>query len=122
MIYVIPGGGQGPGQQEVSVPGRVLGRLPGTAHVPFTVAGAGLACLVWRHLALSGVMLAGPARLAAGSMACHQAVNDGEGLVQQWLSRPRSAAALGWRRGWRQKAGRWQAPRPVRTVKNPGCP
>jgi hypothetical protein len=34
---------------------------------------------------LSGVMLAGPARLAAGSMqACHEAISDGEGLVQQW--------------------------------------
>jgi hypothetical protein len=30
-------------------------------------------------------MLAGQARLAAGSMqACHEASSDGEGLVQQW--------------------------------------
>jgi hypothetical protein len=59
--------------------------VPGTAHVPFCVAGAGIACFVRRHLALSGVMLAGQARLAAGSMqACHEAINDGEGLVQQW--------------------------------------
>jgi hypothetical protein len=76
---------QRPGQQEVSVPGaRCVARLPGTAHVPFTVAGAEIACLVRRHLALSGVMLAGPARLAAGSMACHEVISDGEGLVQQW--------------------------------------
>jgi hypothetical protein len=85
MIDVIPDGGQGPGQQDVSVPGARCGaRLPGTAHVPFTAAGAGIACLVRRHLALSGVMLAGPARLATGSMPCHEAVNDGEGLPQQW--------------------------------------
>jgi hypothetical protein len=76
---------QRPGQQGVSVPGaRCAARLPGTAHGPFTVAGAGIACLVRRHLALSGVMLAGPARLATGSMACHEAINDGEGLVHQW--------------------------------------
>ena len=38
-----------------------------------------------RHLALSGVMLAGQARLEAGSVqARHEAVNDGEGLVRQW--------------------------------------
>jgi len=55
------------------------------AHVPFCVAGAQIACFVRRHLALSGVMLAGPARLATGSMqACHEAINDGEGLVHQW--------------------------------------
>jgi hypothetical protein len=40
---------------------------------------------VRRHLALSGAMLAGQARLAAGSMeARHEAINDGEGLVRQW--------------------------------------
>jgi hypothetical protein len=58
--------------------------MPGPAHVPFCVAGAEIACFV-RRLALSGVMLAGQARLAAGSMqACHRAINDGEGLVRQW--------------------------------------
>jgi hypothetical protein len=83
MIDVIPGGGQRPA--EVSVPGaRCVARLPGTGHVPFIVAGAGIARLVRRHLALSGVMLAGPARLAAASMPCREAVNDGEGLVSQW--------------------------------------
>jgi hypothetical protein len=52
MIYVIPGGGQRPGQQGVSVPGaRCVARLPGTAHVPLTVADAEIACLVRRHLA-----------------------------------------------------------------------
>jgi hypothetical protein len=46
-IGVIPGGDQRPGQQEMSVPAaRCVARLPGTGHVPFTVAGAGIACLV----------------------------------------------------------------------------
>ena len=37
-IGVIPGGDQRPGQQEVSVSGAgCVARLPGTAHVPFTV-------------------------------------------------------------------------------------
>jgi len=69
----------------MSVPGaRRVARLPGTAHVPFTVAGAKTAYFVRRHLALSGVMLAGQARLAGGSMqACHEAINDVEGLVHQ---------------------------------------
>jgi hypothetical protein len=86
MIDVIPGGGQRPGQQDVSVPGaRCVAWLPGTAHVPFCAAGAEIACLVRRHLALSGVMLAGQARLATGSMqAGHQALSDGEGLVHRW--------------------------------------
>jgi hypothetical protein len=48
---------------------------PGAAHVPFTVAG----------LALFNVMLAEQARLDGGSVqACHESVNDGEGLVRQW--------------------------------------
>jgi hypothetical protein len=85
MIDVIPGGDQRPGQQGVSVPGaRRVARLPGTAPVPLTVVGAEIACLVRRHLALSGVMLAGPARPAAGSVqACREAVSDGEGLVRR---------------------------------------
>jgi hypothetical protein len=85
MIDVIPAGDQRPGRQDVSVPGaRYVARPPGTAHGPFIV-GAEIACSVRRHLALSGVMLAGQARLAAGSMgACHEAINDGEGLVRQW--------------------------------------
>jgi hypothetical protein len=85
IIDVIPGGGQDPGQQEVSMPGtRYVARLPGTAPVPFWAAGAGTACLVRRHLAPSGVMLAGPARPAAGSVqACREAVSDGEGLVRR---------------------------------------
>jgi hypothetical protein len=62
-----------------------LARLPGTAHVPFTVAGAGIGWFVRWHLTACGVMLAGQARLAAGSMqACRQAIGDGQGLVQQW--------------------------------------
>jgi hypothetical protein len=94
------------------VPGaRCVARLPGTAHVPFTV-GAGIACVVRGHLALSGVMLAGPARLAAGSMACHEAVSDGEGLVQQWrvtqltgvgIPGPLAQSEAG-RAGWHQTA------------------
>jgi hypothetical protein len=54
MIDVIAGGGRRPGQQQVSVPGaRCVARLPGTAYVPFTVAGAEIACWVRRHLAFS---------------------------------------------------------------------
>jgi hypothetical protein len=65
MIDVIPGGDQRPGRQDMSVPGaRCVARLPGTAHVPFCVAGAEIACLVRRHLISCGVMLAGQARLA----------------------------------------------------------
>ena len=88
-------------------------RLPGTGHVPFTVADAEIACLVRWHLALSGVMLAGQARLAAGSMrACHEVISDGEGLVQHWqvtqLTRlaipgPLAQAQAG-RVGWHQIA------------------
>ena len=72
------------------------------------------------HLTACGGMLAGPARLAAGSLRdCHQAISDGEGLVQQWqvsqLTRPgipgplaqAEADRVGWhqiarlaRRGW----------------------
>jgi hypothetical protein len=53
MIDVIPDGGQRPSQQDVIVPGaRCVAWLPGSAHVPFT-AGAEIACLVRRHLALS---------------------------------------------------------------------
>jgi len=65
MIDLIPGGDQRPGRQDMSVPGaRCVARLPGTAHVPFCVAGAEIACLVRRHLISCGVMLAGQARLA----------------------------------------------------------
>ena len=49
-------------------------------------AGSG-ACSLYRrrHLALFNVMLAEQARLEGGSVqACHEAVNDGEGLVYQW--------------------------------------
>jgi hypothetical protein len=54
-----------PGQQDVSVPAAWL---PGMAHVPFCVPGAEMACSV-----------------AEGSMqACHEVINDGEGLVEQW--------------------------------------
>ena len=68
MIGVIPGGDQRPGQQEVSVPGaRYVARLSGTAHVPCTVAGAGIGWFVRWHLTACGVMLAGQARLAPGS-------------------------------------------------------
>jgi hypothetical protein len=60
-------------------------RLPGTADVPFTVAGAKIACLVRRRLTLSGVMLAGQNRLEGGPMkAYHEAINDGEALVHRW--------------------------------------
>jgi hypothetical protein len=97
------------------VPGaRCVARLPGTAHVPLTAADAEIACLVRRHLALSGVMLAGPARLATRSMAWHDAINDGEGLVHQ--SRPRSAAAP------RLAAGVAAAGRPVGRHRGPSGP
>ena len=37
------------------------------------------------HLTTCGVMLAGQALLALGSMrACHEAIRDGESLVQHW--------------------------------------
>ena len=86
MIGVIPGGDQRPGQQDVSVPGARCGaRLPGTAPVPSTVAGAGIACLVRGRLTGCGVMLAGQARLEGGSVqACGDAVSDLAGLVRQW--------------------------------------
>jgi hypothetical protein len=92
----------------------------GTADVPFCVAGAEIACFVRRHLALSGVMLAGPAGLATGSMqACHGAIYDGEGLVHQWrvtrlkrLGIPGPLAqAEADRVGWRQIAGTGPAQR-----------
>jgi len=58
--------------------------VPGTAHVPFYIASAQIACLA-RHLALSDVILAGQARLATGSVqACHEAINDGESLMHRW--------------------------------------
>ena len=66
-----------------------------------------------RHLTACGVMLAGQARLAAGSMrACHEVISDGEGLVQHWqvtqLTRltipgPLAQAQAG-RVGWHQIA------------------
>jgi len=65
------------------------------------------------HLTACGVMLAGQARLAAGSMrACHEVISDGEGLVQHWqvtqLTRlaipgPLAQAQAG-RVGWHQIA------------------
>jgi hypothetical protein len=63
--------------RDMSVPGaRRVARLPGTAHVPFTVTGAETAYFVRRHLALSGVMLAGQApvggRIDAGLPRSHQ--------------------------------------------------
>ena len=78
-IGVIPGGDQRPGQQEVSASGAgCVARLPGTAHVPFTVAGARIGWFARWRLTACGVMLAGQARLAAGSMqACHEAISDG---------------------------------------------
>lgn len=97
---------------------RWVARLPGTAHVPMCVAGAGLACLVRWHPALFGVMLAGQARSATGSVeACHEAINDGEGLVHQW--RVTQLTRLG-------SPSRWRRSRPiawsVRTIKNPDFP
>jgi hypothetical protein len=90
-----------------------MARLPGTAPVPFWAAGAEIACLVRWHLALSGVMLAAPAQLAAGSVqACHDAINDGESLVRQWRVTQltgagipgRLAQAQADRVGWHQTA------------------
>jgi hypothetical protein len=50
-------------------------------------------------------MLAGQARLVAGSMqACHQAINDGEGLVQQWRVTQLTRLEI---------PGRWRRPRPI---------
>src|SRR5215471_1409861 len=82
MIGVISGGDQRPGQQDASVPGA---RLPGNG-------ACSLLCRRRRDRVprvtaprLFDVMLAGQARLATGSMrACHEAINGGEGLVQQW--------------------------------------
>ena len=93
MIGVIPRGDQHPGQQGTSVPRARCVARPGAAHVPYTVAGTEIPCFVRGHPALSGVMLAGQARLAGGSMqACREAFNDGAGLVYQWrvtqLTRP----------------------------------
>jgi hypothetical protein len=77
----------------------------GTAHVPFCAAGAEIACFVRRHLALSGLMLAGQARLATGSMeACHGAINDGEGLGHQWRVTQLKRLRI---------PGRWRKPRPI---------
>jgi len=78
-IGVIPGGAQRPGQQEVSVPGARCGaRLPGSAHVPFTLAGVWIGWFVRWHLTACGVTPAGQARLTPGSMqACHEAISDG---------------------------------------------
>jgi hypothetical protein len=114
MIGVISGGDRRPGPQEVSVPGaRCAARPPGTAHVPCTVAGAGIGWFVRRHLTACGVMLAGQARWAGASMqACHEAIGDSAGLVQQWrvtqLTRlgipgPLAQAQAG-RVGWHQIA------------------
>jgi hypothetical protein len=97
------------------VPGARCGaRLPGPAPVPLRADGAEIACLVRRHLTPCGVMPAGQAGLAAGSMACHEAVNDGEGLVRRWwvsqltrLGIPRplaQAEAEADRVGWHQIA------------------
>jgi hypothetical protein len=106
MIGVIPDGDQRPGQQEVSVPGaECVAPLPGTPHVPFTVAGAGIGWFVRWHLTACGVMLAGQGRLAPGSMqACHEVISGGEGLVQQW--RVTQLTRLG-------SPGRWRRPRPI---------
>ena len=106
MIDVIPGGGQRPGQQDVSVRGarRVEG-LPATAQGPFGVAGAETACFARRHLALSGVMLAGQVRVEGGPMqACDEAISDGKGMVHRWRVTQLT------RRG---SPGRWRRPGPI---------
>ena len=95
---------------------RCVARLPGTAHVRFTVADAGIEWFVRWHLTGCGVMLAGQARLAAGSMpACHEVISDGEGLVQHW--RVTQLTRLG-------IPGRWRRPRPVASagIRSPGWP
>ena len=85
-IGVIPGGDQRPGQQDMSVPGARCGaRRPGTAHGLHRRRRRGSDGSVRWHLTTCGVMLAGQALLALGSMrACHEAIRDGESLVQHW--------------------------------------
>ena len=61
------------------------GAAAGNGAWSFTVVGAGIRWFVRWHLAACGVMLAGQARLAPRSMrACHEAIRDGESLVQHW--------------------------------------
>ena len=114
MIGVFPDRDQRPGQQEHE---HALGAERGAAAEngtwSFTVVGAGFGWFVRWHLTACGVMLAGQARLAAGSMrACHEVISDGEGLVQHWqvtqLTRlaipgPLAQAQAG-RVGWHQIA------------------
>ena len=134
------------------------GAAAGNGAWSFTVVGAGFGWFVRCHLTACGVMLAGQARLAAGSMrACHEVISDGEGRPAATLTDDPAHAAgdpgplaqaqagrVGWhqiarlarrgcapgagrapspltgrRRAWRHNAGRRQAPRPVRTIKNP---
>ena len=93
--------------------GAVRGAAAGNGAWSFTVAGAGIGWFARWRLTACGVMLAGQARLAAGSMrACHEVISDGEGLVQHWqvtqLTRlaipgPLAQAQAG-RVGWHQIA------------------
>ena len=117
MIGVIPDRDQRPGQQEHE---HALGAERGAAAEngtwSFTVVGAGFGWFVRWHLTACGVMLAGQARLAAGSMrACHEVISDGEGLVQHW--RVTQLTRLG-------IPGRWRRPRPVASagIRSPGWP
>ena len=116
MIGVIPGGAQRPGQQEVSVPGAgCVARLPGTGHVPFTVAGAGIGWFVRWHLTACGVMLAGKPGWHQDRQACREVISDGEGLVQQWWVTQLTRLGI---------PGRWRRPRPVASagIRSPGWP
>ena len=116
-IGVIPGGDQRPGQQDMSVPGARCGaRRPGTAHGLHRRRRRGSDGSVRWHLTTCGVMLAGQALLALGSMrACHEAIRDGESLVQHW--RVTQLTRLG-------IPGRWRRPRPVASagIRSPGWP
>jgi hypothetical protein len=116
MIGVIPGGDQRPGQREVSVPvARCAARLPGTG-MSLHRRRPGIGWFVRWHLTACGVMLAGQARLAQGSMrACHEVISDGEGLVQQW--RVTQLTRLG-------IPGHWRRPRPIPSagIRSPGWP
>ena len=89
------------------------GAAAGNGACPPTVAGAEIGWFVRWHPTACGVMLAGPARLAPGSMrACHKAISDGEGLGAAMAGDPAHAAGIpgplaqaqAGRGGWHQTA------------------